>query len=120
MQLFCGPPLADVASAWADRVREALSREWPAARTAAAAAWLRAGQHVALVPDLMDLAEERSLDETITGPLMVALHRGGQHAEALERCAALRNQLIEQVGDEPGPPLRDLHACLLRRDTADT
>ncbi|WP_405723704.1 AfsR/SARP family transcriptional regulator [Streptomyces sp. NBC_01537] len=113
-----GTPLADVESAWAERVREALRREHLAVRVAAAAAWLRVGRTAGLVPDLSYLADEHPLDETITGLLMLALHRRGRQAEALERYSLIRGRLIEELGDEPGGDLQDLHAQLLRRNAS--
>jgi DNA-binding SARP family transcriptional activator len=116
LRLPAGAPLADVDSPWADGARAALCREQLSARTAAAAAWLAAGRHAELVPDLVHLAEEHPLDEAITGLLMEALHRCGHQAEALERYAGIRARLVEQLGDEPGPALRQTHQRLLQRN----
>jgi DNA-binding SARP family transcriptional activator len=59
------------------------------------------------VPDLVYLADEHPLDETITGLLMLALHRRGRPVEALERYALIRRRLVDQLGDGPGDGLRD-------------
>lgn len=115
---YAGMPLADVDSDWAERVREGLRQEQLTARVAAAAAWLRAGRSVGLVPDLVYLADEHPLDEAITGLLMLALHRRGRPVEALERYALIRRRLMDELGDGPGDGLRDLHAQLLRRNAS--
>ncbi|MBM7494285.1 DNA-binding SARP family transcriptional activator [Micromonospora luteifusca] len=119
LRLPAGTPLADVDSRWADGARTVLRREQLSARVAVAHAWLRAGRHAELVPDLVYLAEEHPLDEAITGLLMEALHRCGHQAEALDRYAGIRARLVEQLGDEPGPALRHTHQRLLQRNAGE-
>lgn len=116
LRLPSGTPLADVDSPWADRARAALYWEQTSARVAAARAWLRAGRHAELVPDLVHLAEEHPLDEAIMELLMEALDQGGHRAEALNRYARFRSRLLEQLGEEPGQALRHAHQRLLLRD----
>ena len=47
---------------------------------------------------------------------MLALYRSGRQAEALETYRACRQTLVEELGIEPGPSLRDLEAAILRQD----
>ncbi|MET7457469.1 BTAD domain-containing putative transcriptional regulator [Streptomyces sp. NPDC005574] len=85
-----------------------------------------------LVPELAALAAEHPLREAYHRQLMLALHRTGRQAEALAVHRDLRNRLVEELGIEPGPTVRQAHVEVLRdlayalsdtagtTDTADT
>jgi pimeloyl-ACP methyl ester carboxylesterase len=47
----------------------------------------------------------------------VALYRSGRQADALRAFRELRSTLVDQLGIEPGPELRDLEARILRQDS---
>ncbi len=47
---------------------------------------------------------------------MLALYRGGRQAEALEAYRAAREMLIEELGLEPTPALRELEQAILTHD----
>jgi class 3 adenylate cyclase len=49
---------------------------------------------------------------------MLALYRGGRQSEALEVYGDLRELLVEELGLEPAPALRELQAAILRQDPA--
>src|SRR6476620_6865883 len=76
------------------------------------------GRHVDLVPELETLIQEHPFDERLRGQLMLALYRSGRQAEALERSEEARRVLDEELGLEPGPPLRELEQAILRHDPA--
>nr|WP_190057539.1 AfsR/SARP family transcriptional regulator [Streptomyces echinoruber] len=67
-----------------------------------------------LVPELAALAAEHPLREVYHRQLMLALHRAGRQAEALAVHRDLRARLIEELGVEPGPAVREAHAEVLR------
>ena len=71
-----------------------------------------------LIPELETLVAEHPLRERLRGQLMVALYRGGQQNEALEAYADGRKRLVEQLGLEPGPQLRELEQQILQHDPA--
>ena len=48
--------------------------------------------------------------------LMLALYRAGRQTAALEAYTEGRNLLVGELGLEPSPDLRDLHAAILRHD----
>ncbi|QLJ05692.1 winged helix-turn-helix domain-containing protein [Streptomyces sp. NEAU-sy36] len=73
-----------------------------------------AGRSAALVPELAALVAEYPLREAFHRQLMLALHRTGRQAEALAVHRDLRARLIEELGVEPGPAVREVHVEVLR------
>ncbi|GHI05962.1 transcriptional regulator [Streptomyces cellostaticus] len=67
-----------------------------------------------LVPELAALIAEHPLREAYHRQLMLALHRTGRQAEALAVHRDLRARLIEELGVEPGPAVREAHLEVLR------
>ncbi|MDN0198072.1 BTAD domain-containing putative transcriptional regulator [Streptomyces sp. S.PNR 29] len=67
-----------------------------------------------LVPELTALAAEHPLRESYHRQLMLALHRTGRQAEALAVHRDLRTRLVEELGIEPGPAVREAHVEVLR------
>jgi predicted ATPase/DNA-binding SARP family transcriptional activator len=82
------------------------------------AAELAAGGGEDLVGELQALVAEHPLRERLRGQLMVALYRAGRQAEALETMRAGRRLLVEELGIEPGPELRELERMILAHDSA--
>ncbi|MEV4291170.1 AfsR/SARP family transcriptional regulator [Nonomuraea bangladeshensis] len=79
---------------------------------------LRLGRHAALVGELSTLVREHPLRETFRGQLMLALYRSGRQAEALDVYQSGRRILTTDLGLEPGPELRKLHAAILSSDSS--
>ncbi|MGQ0803461.1 MAG: BTAD domain-containing putative transcriptional regulator, partial [Actinomycetota bacterium] len=79
-------------------------------------AGLRLGQHGALVGELERTVAADRLRERPAGQLMVALYRSGRQGEALAVYQSTRRALVDQLGVEPGPELRELEAAVLRQD----
>ena len=52
--------------------------------------------------------------------LMEALFRTGRQAEAIRSFAAFRGRLVDELGVEPSPDLRDLELAILNQDLPDT
>ncbi len=77
---------------------------------------LALGRHAELVGELEQLTRRHPLRERLHGMLMVSLYRCGRQAEALEAYQAARRSLVEQLGIEPIPALRELEAAILRQD----
>lgn len=76
------------------------------------------GQHEELVPYLRSAVSEHPLRERLQAQLMVALYRSGRRADALAAYQLLRRTLVEELGIEPGQPLRELQERMLRGDDA--
>jgi DNA-binding SARP family transcriptional activator/tetratricopeptide (TPR) repeat protein len=72
------------------------------------------GRLEALVPELAALAADHPLREAYHRQLMLALHRTGRQAEALAVHRDLRTRLVEELGIEPGPAVREAHMEVLR------
>jgi DNA-binding SARP family transcriptional activator/tetratricopeptide (TPR) repeat protein len=79
-------------------------------------AQLALGHHATVCPELGRLVAEHPLRERLRGQLMLALYRSGRQAEALETYRAGRVLLVEELGVEPGPGLRQLHEQVLAAD----
>jgi hypothetical protein len=73
--------------------------------------WL--GGHERLVPQLRELTGQYPLRERFHAQLMLALYRCGRQGEALAAYQDARRTLVEELGVEPGPQLRDLHGRIL-------
>jgi DNA-binding SARP family transcriptional activator len=76
------------------------------------------GHHLEVSGELAALAAEHPFRESLQGLLMIAQHRCGRRAEALDTYRAARDRLVEELGVEPGAELQRLHHALLRGDAA--
>ncbi|MEW2620564.1 BTAD domain-containing putative transcriptional regulator [Streptomyces sp. NPDC048106] len=77
---------------------------------------LRLGLHQELIGELMALAHEHPLRETLHGHLMVALYRSGRQSDALRAYQRIRRSLVDELGVEPGPVPRGLQERILASD----
>ncbi|GAA2601100.1 BTAD domain-containing putative transcriptional regulator [Dactylosporangium fulvum] len=76
------------------------------------------GEHSEVIGELHAWTARYPLRERMWEQLMLALYRDGRQAEALAMYKRLRARLIEEVGVEPGPPLRELQKRILNADPA--
>lgn len=112
LALWRGEPFAELDSPWFTSMRAALHREREAAELEMVDRALRAGAPVDLVR-LAARCAERPLDERLAAQYLLALHRAGRTADALEHYARTRQVLREELGVEPGPLLRQRHIEVL-------
>ena len=77
---------------------------------------LALGRHAELVSELEALVQAEPLRERPRGQLMLALYRSGRQADALAAYRSARETLVEELGIDPGPELRELEAAILRQD----
>jgi DNA-binding SARP family transcriptional activator len=77
---------------------------------------LACGRQADVIGELEALTRERPLRERIRGQLMLGLYRAGRQADALAVYQAGRAALVDELGIEPGPALRELHQAILRQD----
>jgi predicted ATPase len=117
--MWRGSPLADVASLpFAALEIARLEEERLAALELRVEADLEAGRHAELVPELQRLSGRHPWSERLYGHLILALYRSGRQTDALDAYRAARTTLLDQLGIERGPELRNLEQAILRHDPA--
>jgi len=119
LSLFRGEPLIDFRySAFA---RDALQRLEDLQLTASeelVAAELELGRHEAATSELERLVAAHPLRERLRAQLMLALYRAGRQADALHVYQEGRRVLVEELGIDPGPALRELERKILEQDAS--
>ncbi|ANZ43235.1 hypothetical protein BBK82_34075 [Lentzea guizhouensis] len=118
LSLWRGEALTGLDGEWSATERHRLHQKRLNAEHDLADALLRLGHGEDLVSGLSARAADNPLDERIAGQYMVALYRAGRAADALEHYRRLREQLVEDLGTDPGAPMRDLHRRILAADPA--
>src|SRR5919109_3100012 len=119
LAVWRGPALADLAfERFAQAEIARLEELRTAAREELFASELEAGRHAQLVAELEAFVAEHPLRERPRGQLMLALYRAGRQAEALEAYQEGRRTLVDELGIEPSPALRQLEQAILRQDEA--
>ncbi|MFD3684183.1 BTAD domain-containing putative transcriptional regulator [Nocardiopsis sp. NPDC058631] len=103
-------------SPWVNEFRESLRLERFRAELDRNDLLLRQGRQAERLGDLLSLTQLHPLDERLVGQLMLALHREGRTAQALEHYDRTRRALSEELGTDPGAELRDLHLKILNTD----
>jgi DNA-binding SARP family transcriptional activator len=119
LALWRGRALAEVDDLpWLREQAEHLARLHLQGSRALTRTRLALGEHERLLPDLEALILEHPFDEQLQALLMLALYRSGRQADALAAYRHLRGSLQEELAIDPGLPLRDLEAAILRQDLA--
>ncbi len=117
LALWRGDPLHELAHHSAVL---ALTAELDALRGGAREGRLRAlvdlGRHAEALPVLESLATREPHRESLHELLMLALHRSGRTADALDAHRRLRDSLREQLGIDPGQQIGQLLESILNRD----
>lgn len=116
--LWGGEPLAGLDTPWAQGVRAAAEAEQLAVVLDRNDAALAAGRHAELLAGLTAALRDHPLDERLAGQLMLAQHRSGRQADALETYRQMRERLVDELGADPGPALRAVHQQILGGDPA--
>jgi predicted ATPase/DNA-binding SARP family transcriptional activator len=76
------------------------------------------GRHRDVIAQLEALVAAEPLRERLHATLMLALYRSGRQADALEVYRHARENLVEQLGIEPGTELQELNQAILVHDRA--
>ena len=119
LQLWRGDPLADFADQrFAEPEIARLEELRLACLEQRVELDLADGRHAELIGELEALVRLHPLREHLRAQLMLALYRSGRQAEALEAYQAARAALVDGLGLEPGPELRELHQQILTQDPA--
>ncbi|MEV6537668.1 BTAD domain-containing putative transcriptional regulator [Streptomyces sp. NPDC051665] len=116
LALWRGRALDDLKGRVFDAERLRLEELRLSAQEDASAAGLELGRAAELVPELTALVSAAPLRERSRARLMLALHRCGRHAEALDVYESGRRLLRSELGADPSPELRSLHDAMLAGD----
>ena len=117
LRLRRGEPLAEFTHAgFFDAERAHLDELTLVAIESRAGADLGLGRHGALAGELEALCREHPLRERLCELLILALYRSGRQAEALRAYTEIRDRLVDELGIDPGPALRELQARILAQD----
>ena len=119
LRLWRGPPLAEFTyDSFAQPEIKRLGELRMEALEQRVEADLALGRHAELVAELERLVSAEPLRERLRRQLMLALYRCGRQAEALAAYTDARRTLVEELGIEPSPQLRELERAILRQDPA--
>src|SRR5215211_1261194 len=119
LALWRGPALGDLAyESFAQPEIARLDEERLTALEDRIDADLALGRHSALVAELEAAVARHPLRERLRAQLMTALYGSGRQADALEAFHDARRTLLDELGIEPGPALREHHDAILRQDPA--
>ncbi|APE24906.1 MULTISPECIES: AfsR/SARP family transcriptional regulator [Streptomyces] len=118
LRLWRGPAFGALDTPWFTALRETLHHERFTAELDRNDIALRHGHHAHVLPGLTAHATAHPLDERVAGQLMLALHHSGRPADALRQYRRTRRALAEELGIDPGPPLRELQRRILAADAS--
>ena len=117
LALWRGPPLADFTyEPFAQDEIRRLDELRLSALEDRIEADLALGRHEQVVAELESLAREHPVRERLQGLRLIALYRCGRQAEALETYRTTRRRLVDELGVEPGPELKELERRILEHD----
>ncbi|WP_459709798.1 AfsR/SARP family transcriptional regulator [Actinophytocola sp. KF-1] len=116
LALWRGPALADIAEDFAQDTRHALHEELLAAAEAQLSAELALGRHDDVLRRVATLIVDHPYRERLHEIKMLALAGAGRRADALAAYQDAYRRLVEDLGVEPGPPLRRLEQRILNGD----
>ncbi|WP_280460058.1 AfsR/SARP family transcriptional regulator [Nocardia carnea] len=74
---------------------------------------LASGRHTAVLAELTDAVLQHPLQERLHALLMISLYRSGRQSAALEVYRRARDHLVGELGQEPGPELREIERQIL-------
>ena len=107
LALWRGKPFAALDTPWFNDLRDSLEVERFSVALDRNDAALRAGRHADLLGELTAALQAHPLDERLAGQLMLAQYRSGRQADALDTYRQVRERLVDELGVDPSPPLRD-------------
>jgi YVTN family beta-propeller protein len=119
LALWRGSPLADVSfESYAQNELDRLEEERLRVLIDRIDCDLALGGDSELVPELDALVKQHPLHERLRAQLMLSLYRSGRQGDALAAYQDARRVLAEELGLEPGEPLRRLERHILNHDPA--
>jgi DNA-binding SARP family transcriptional activator len=116
LALWRGDALSGISGPFADGQRARLTELRLVTLARRAEVQLALGGQTDVVAELTDLVRHHPLREGLRRLLMLALYQSGQRSRALDVYQETRRVLVDRLGIEPGPELRQLHQQLLVDD----
>jgi DNA-binding SARP family transcriptional activator/tetratricopeptide (TPR) repeat protein len=114
LALWDGQPMSDIRADFVSTQRNVLDKARLNALEALFELELELDASKSLINEIANVVDEYPLDERFPRLLMLALHRSGQQAEALEAYERIRAVLADELGIDPGPQLQALQLQILR------
>lgn len=116
LALWRGDPFSGMETPWFADMRNALVAERLSVFLDRNDAALQAGRHTEIIAELESALHAHPLDERLAGQTMLAQFRSGRQADALDLYRRTRERLIDELGVDPSPVLRDVHRQILDAD----
>ncbi|MEU0885408.1 BTAD domain-containing putative transcriptional regulator [Lentzea sp. NPDC005914] len=116
LELWRGPALAGLASSELRIDADRCDERRISVTERCCSLELELGGHRELVPELTALVAEHPFREGLVALLMTALYRSDRQADALELYRVTHRRLVDELGVEPGPVLREAHDAVLAQD----
>ncbi|MCS7475737.1 BTAD domain-containing putative transcriptional regulator [Umezawaea endophytica] len=114
LDLWEGTPLGGVSPELAEQERPALHERRLVVLEELYELELAVGGHARITGELRRDVDANPYRERLRAALVLALHRCGRTPEALEAYDQAHERLVDELGIEPGKPLRDLRQRILR------
>ena len=116
-----GPVLDDLHNfSFVEAFATALTEDKVLAQTARAEAEIACGRAYAVIGELETFTAEHPYREPLWAQLITAYYVTERQSDALEAYRRLKTTLAEDLGIDPGPTVRALHARILRQEPLDT
>jgi DNA-binding SARP family transcriptional activator len=77
---------------------------------------LSRGRHLEVLGELEALTASNPFHERFWAQRIISLYRSGRQAEALRTYGEIRQALVEELGVDPSPSLRELESAVLAQD----
>ena len=106
--------------AFVEAFATALTEDKVLAHTARAEAEIACGRAYAVIGELEALTGEHPYREPLWAQLITAYYVAERQSDALEAYRRLKTTLAQDLGIDPGPTVRALHARILRQEPLDT
>jgi SARP family transcriptional regulator, regulator of embCAB operon len=115
-----GPFLADLREfQFVETLAAALDEEKVLAHTAHVEAEMACGRPDTVIGELEALIAEHAYREPLWAQLIIAYYVAGRQSDALDTYLRLKASLLEDLGIDPGPQLRQLYEQILRQEPVD-
>lgn len=120
LNLWRGPALGSIRSEALGHATAALEEEHAQVLAECIEAELALGAGGELVSELTELVHRFPYQERLHAALMLSLYRAERQADALAAYRRVRDLLVSELGQEPGPVLRELHQRILTGDVLES